>query len=332
MKKTKILKRTACALLAACSAFFTACGSNQKSYSLLGNSSWLTTAIDETCVYGIEYKKPESDEAIKLSATINPESSLTTKLYYSAYEGTPCYVYETKIIVTGSYLYDNGEGEKALDFSDETTSVCYFLKEKLSPLHSEKTIKNTAPTVSGGKYCFLKTNYSITCSYDKAAGKMSCEVTDLTGDDLTSDEVITYYKVPNSSRTYENYDNNYVDNELITLFPRACALEDGFYHSFKSLDVTYETINTLNLSVDSSAPTFEYVAPADYKENGDSFGGQKFNAYKATVSISSSFSGSSLNYGYATSAEKNYRLLTIETELAYSLGSLYYNLKSVITK
>lgn len=332
MKKTNFFKRAACALIAASAACLTACGGTQKTYSLFGNAAWLTTAINETCVYGIEYIKPKSEEDIKLSATINGESSVTTKLYYSAYEGTPCYVYETQITVAGSYLYDNGAGEKSFDFSDTTLSKCYFLKDKLSPLYSEKTIENTAPTISGGKYAFLKTHYSVKNAYDDKTAKLTCTITDLTDESLKSDELVTYYKISNSERVYENYDNDYIDNELLSLFPRLCALEDGFYHTFKSLEATYQTVNTLKLSVDSSAPTFSYTTPKDYVKDGVSHGGDKINGYNAIIAINSSFSGSSINYGYAANANENYRLLTVKTELAYSLGSLSYNLKSVTTK
>lgn len=339
MKKTNVLKRAACAIVALLSACLTACSGTQKTYSLFGNSGWLTTAVNETCVYGIEYKKPESDEDVKLSAEISPESSLTTKLYYGAYEGTPCYVYETQIIVKGSYLYDNGEGEKSLEFSDSTLSKCYFLKEKLSPLYSEKIIENTAPTTSGSKYAFLKMHYSVKNSYDKQANKITCVITDLNEeseesevDSTAENNVVVTYPVENSQRYYEKYDNNYVDNELLSLLPRLCKLEDGFYHTFTSLDASFNTINTLKLAVNSSEPTFEYTCPKGYVKDGISHEGNKITAFNASVNINSSFSGSYIYYGYAANAGEDYRLLTVKTELAYSLGSLNYSLKSVTTK
>ncbi len=332
MKKEFIAKKILCVVLATCSAVFCASCSEQKTYSLFGDAKWLNESVNETCVYGIEYQKPEDDES-SLSVVINPESTLTTKLTHTSYEGTPCYLFETAISIKGTYSYNlGGENELSIEIEDETTSKCYFLKDKLSPIYSEKIIKNTSPYSLSSGYSFLKTHYSVTNVYDKANAKLTCTIKNLCDDENDDKENgIYYYKLKNSERVYDNYDKNYIDNELMLLLARTCALEEGYYQTFTSLDATAEKINTLKLSVNSSAPTFEYAPPVGYEKDGVTIGG-KLNAYSTIIAINSTFSGSSLYYGYCADAAENKRLLTIKTEYAYSAGSLYYYLKSVKTK
>lgn len=324
-----------CIAQAGCSTPFGSCGGEQKTYYLFGNEKWLASGITEICTYDIEYKKPEADKdgnetALPVTIEISPESSLVTTLSWDNYNGTPCFKFETTLKVKGTYS-SGSDGEKTADeFSDETSSVCYFLKDKLSPLYSEKTVKNTAPSASNGSYKFLKTHYFYSCAYDKKANKVSVTVKDL-GKEEGIDEK-NYYPVEDSARDYDNYDNSFIDNELLLLFPRTCALEEGYYQSFKTLDVLSAKIHNMRVAVSSSAPSFKYVTPSGYTVDNTAHEGDEINAYNVAVTINSTFAGSELSFGVASAENQNYRLLTFKTEYAYGLGSLNYSLKSVLTK
>ncbi len=325
-KNQSVIKKALCLILALGTVATSAACSEQKTYSLFDDASWLNESVNETCVYGIEYQKPEdsSDQSSSssFSVTIDPESALTTKLTYSSYNNTPCYLFETYLSVKGSYSV----GEKTIDIDDETTSKCYFLKDNIAPLYSEKTVKNTTP---GSSLNFFKTYYSVICEYDKAAAKLTCTIKNLCDDAEDDEETgVRYYKLSNSKKDYENYDKSYVDNELLMLFPRTCALEESYYQTFNSLDATAEKINSLKISV--SAAT-ECSVHSDYSKDGTVLT-PKMNAFTTVIGITSSFSGSNISFCYAAETKEQKRLLTMKTEYAYSLGSLYYSLKSVTTK
>lgn len=321
----------ACAIAAGCSSPFS-CGGEQKTYNLFDNEKWLGTGIYEVCTYGIEYKKPDSSEGeektLPVTVEISPESYLKTTLSWSYDRETPCYKFETELKVKGTYSSGSESEKRVCAFDDLTTSTCYFLKDKLAPIYSEKTVKNTTPYSSSDGYTFAKTHYTYTCSYDKAANKATVTVKDL-GKENEED---VYYKVEDSSRDYENYNNNFIDNELLLLFPRTCALEEGYYQSFKTLDVLSAKIHDMRIAVSTNAPSFKFITPSDYTVNGETHAGETFNAHNVTLTINSTFSGSGLSLGYQSAEKDNYRLLTLKTEYAYGLGSLNYSLKTVNTK
>lgn len=340
LKTAKKLFRTAftgltaltCVFAAACSSPFS-CGGEQKTYYLFTNEKWLANGTYEVCTYGIEYKKPEADKDGKeadlpVRIEISPESSLVTKLSWDNYKGTPCFKFETTLTIIGSYQTGGESDKKVAEFSDETTSVCYFLKDKLSPVYSEKTVKNTTPYSTSTGYNFVKTHYEYSCAYDSSSAKATVTVNDL-GKENEND---LYYEVENGERTYENYNNNFIENELMLLFPRTCALEEGYYQSFKTLDVLSAKIHDMRIAVSTSAPSLKYIAPKGYNVDGVENTGKEINAHNVNITINSTFSGSELKFGVASAETENYRLLTFKTDYAYNLGSLNYSLKSVKTK
>lgn len=325
MKKL-LLTLTALALI-----FATAC-SQGKTYTLFSGSYWLSSPeqsgvseVNETCEYSLTYVAPEKAAAI----SVNVSGTLITKLTKSEYEGVACYKFQTDLSVSGSYVY----GDKTEAIDDSVVSVCYLsgLSDKLAPLYSEKTVTSVTPMQAGESYSFVKTGYKVTSKYDI---KNNVATVNYVPDDETKDK----FGLTEVEREYKKYSANYYfDNESLLFFPRACDLEAGFSHSFTTIDALGQKLRTMSMSVSSETPTKTFKLE-DYTYNGLPLGTaetpKEISAYAVTISISDTFSGSPIKLMYAADAKDSpvnnrKRLISMETELPYSLGKMVYTVKKV---
>lgn len=319
-------------LMAAVLAFsVSACTSNQKTYSLLSGSYWLSDpsvsevgAVNETCVYDISFLPQDDDTPVKAEIT----GTLTTTLTRETYNDTPCYKFTAKVNTTGKYIF----GQNEYPVEDEMSSECYFLgmSDKLFPLASSKTVNGLTPQKTGDVFTFHRVAYSVSTVYDYKNGKATVTVT-------PDDRSEKGYEVPKSERTYEKLSakNTYFDNESLFMIARSCNLEAGFSARFTSIDALSGKANVLTLSVDTSAASKE-ISLSDYTLDGVTQGTEqspkKITCDNVQIAISDTFSGNPLLLSYASDNANRKRLIEMTTYLPYLAGKLNYRLKSVTTK
>ena len=326
----KKLKSLLVLLLTALTCLSSAClGQDTVATNLFAGSYWSSETsadlapVNETCVYNVTFEKIEDGE--DLLTALSFEGTLTTIFTKTAYEGTPCYKFETIFSATGQYSY---KGTTSEVFTDSATSVVYFLglNEKFSPLYSEKYNFSTAPIVSAStnEVKFVTMEYQTKTVYDAESKKATATFTGLDGS-------TEGYKLQDSEKVYENYTKSspIIDNESLFVIPRAAGLSDkGFSSSFYSLDVISQKIHPMRLTVNSTNPTGE-IDLGEIKVNGLKTN-LKLPVYNAQIAINEEFSGSAIELFYAVNTDQHFRrLLKIKKELAYSAGYIVYTLSSV---
>lgn len=330
----KFLKRILLLGLALATTFTTACFGNNTpiNSNLFAGSYWLKSIdaggienVSETCVYDIDFKPDVSEEEKNfLTYEKTGENTLTTVLTKSVYEGTPCYKFTTKSVTNGTYYY----GEQKQIVNDLATSEVYFLglNGKLAPLYSKKYVLSTIPLISpltdSNKFEIME--YSLESKYD--VKNSSVTVTVKGGDKSTQN-----YKVNDSVKVYDDYDKSgaFFDNESLMFIPRAADLsENGFSGFFYTIDALAKKVQKMHLSVTATSATGEVILPK-YTQAGVTTE-KKLPAFNVSLSISSTFSGSTIKLYYATDSNANWyrRLLKIEKEIAFGAGTMVYTLTS----
>ena len=324
----KILKKLSALFVCFALLLASACNTGETVISnMFASQYWLSDTetdvgnINETSVYTISFKEASDTEEgeTKLKSTLS--GTLTTNIQNTTYENQKCYKFTTSLVTTGTYTY----GDKTAEINDTVTSTVYFLgiSAKFFPLYSEKTVNTTSPT-KASEFKFVNLSYSVSTKYNKAENSAVVKVVSTAPADAS-------YKVAEGERAYTKLTKNgaYLDNESLIFIPRASDLLSGFSASFNTIDALSQKLHNMNLAVSSSAPTSE-ITLSNYMVNGEPING-KFSCFNATISINNTFSGSALKLYYSSDAKTHKRLIKMESALAYSLGSVVYELQSVTT-
>ncbi|MBQ3571927.1 MAG: hypothetical protein IJA15_03765 [Clostridia bacterium] len=333
MKKIKSLLVL---LLTALTCLSSACtGQDTVTTNLFAGSYWSTETsanlapINEVCVYNVTFEEADLGEG---KARLKVESftgTLTTTFTRTAYNGTPCYKFETAFSATGQYSYKDTKSEI---FTDSATSEVYFLglNDKFTPLYSKKYNLSTAPVVSATseEVKFVTMEYQVETSYNLESKKATSTFKGL-------EKSSEGYKLPDSEKVYDNYSKNspLFDNESLLVVARAAGFspEKGFSGNFFTLDAISQKIHPMRLMINSTNPTGDIELNELKIDNLPATA--KFSVYNAQIAINDEFSGSAIELFYAVNTDKDFRrLIKIKKELAYSAGYITYTLASVTTK
>ena len=323
----KILKKLSALFICFALLFSSACSTGETVVSnMFASQYWLSNTetdvgeINETSVYTVSFVEAEADDGeTQLKSTLS--GTLTTNIQTATYENQKCYKFTTNLTASGTYTY----GDQTVEINDSITSTVYFLgiSAKFFPLYSEKTVNTTSPT-KVADFKFVNLSYSVSTKYNKEENSALVKVVSTAPDDAQ-------YTVTEGERTYTKLTKNgaYLDNESLIFIPRASDLLAGFSASFNTIDALSQKVHNMYLSVSSSAPTSEITLSGGYTIDGQEVN-PKFSCYNATISINDTFSGSPLKLYYSSDAKTHgKRLVKMESELAYSLGKIVYELQSV---
>jgi len=327
----KILKKSLILILAAFTALTCACTGNTVSYTIFGGSFWLSATetggvakVNETCTYKVSFT-PEKDSNTDL--VYDDESKLVTTLSTKTANDVLYYSFTTELTVTGTYKL----GEKTYPINDKITSECLFLgiNDQLKPLKSSKKV-SSATFNSDKSMSFI--SYAQEIEYSGRNAKVTVSEFEKISDEL-KELGVTQTEIPSYEKDFENLKTPLIDNEITLFFPRAAELTSGFGATYYSIDALASKVHTMRLSVNSEKSVSEIEA-ADFVQDGTHYAEKKFACNNAVISLSESFSGSSLRLFFAAAGNKNdnkRRLISMETDAPYRMGTVSYTITSVST-
>ncbi|MBQ7408880.1 MAG: hypothetical protein IJW13_06410 [Clostridia bacterium] len=330
----KFLKSALVCALTAVMLTGSACMQETKTYNIFGGSFWLASkevgtvgSVNETCVYSVQFVPSPSAVEGETTLQANLVGNMVTTLTNESLNGTDCYKFTTSLTISGNYTF----GDTVQPVNDVQTSEVYFLgfNDKLTPISSKKYVRSTTPAKSGNSVLFVNFEYSVESSYDRE--KHVATVTTTPGNAQTGEDSTTNgYAIEKSTREYEKYNSStFFDNESLIFIPRASTLESGFYKGLTTIDALAQKVLSMSVSVESSAPTKEFKIQ-NFVSNGREIKEKTFNTYIVTLSITDTFSGNPIKLYYSGDYENDRkRLVYMETQLPYSLGSFAYTLTEV---
>ncbi len=317
MKFKKILPVLACGLafttLAACSA-----GSQKVEFGRYWQTNSLTKqTVHERLEYSVKFEETAQSLGgigYKLSYS---DGTYVTELTTQTLNGETVYCYSTQLKIKVTYELD---GEVPVTNEDIVESVCYFEDKALQPISSSKHLISYTPvndTVDNVQD--LRMEYSYVTTYDKATG----EASGVTVNSSVKDHPVeTPYEYDFTSGKY-----NVLDNEQLLFALR--AISSSTDNARLRVINPFTGLQTIAVKFDD-AETKKF----DYTLNGETIT-QKEIAYRpVTIAISSTNSGATQTAWIAKTERADYNpnhnvMLRLETPLAYNLGTLIYELKSI---
>ena len=312
MAKSKKILSIVAAALSAC--IFSSCSAASaqvtfKDYWFFNPNTTPDTVLEEL-TYKVKFEKSSSNgDEYELSYNTG---TYTTKLTSQEIEGQKYYVYETKLTISGQYVYDT----QIKDFDDEVTMYAQFMQNaKLTPVYSRKTIKSHTPTNNTAlsvDSCYSLTDYTVETTYQQ----------DATGGRST----LINNKTEKSSEFSFTLDGTYtcVDNEQLLLALRGLGQSStaklSVYSPFAN------QVQTIDVTPNSKEEGVEYKY-----DNGTQNGFEGvIETIPFTIAINSKNSGASqtiwiAQYNDQTNTHRN-AILKMQTAVAYNLGTFTYTL------
>ncbi len=262
---------------------------------------------------------------------------ITDGTYTTKLEGFPAdtnyYKYVTTLNVKGFYKYYIDEKPIEVNNFLQTEVIFESRANGFKPISSKRTTYNSETGQDNGTTIFFyynggflehKFKYNYTIDYD--------------GDDAITNSVYTYFSdeelVNEFNKTYKDYsDGAYIDNNMLTLLPRAFTLTDGFYQTFKTIDVPSNANREMIFAVSDSEDTVsQYTFTVDYNYilNGAKV---DFNSSivtaKLLTGINDTFAGANIESYYAVDKTTHrHRMIKSYSTLNDDIGYIEYSLKS----
>ena len=323
MKTKKILPAFALILalsaLAGCSGDKTVALDNYWDYNSLTEKN----ALDETLVYNVTFDAGAGLELVNYQLDYK-NGVYTTTVKSGTHDGKNVYTFTTQLTIDA--VYTLGEQTKTYTDTVTTETVFYDVENFLQPISSVKTIISHSPkngdSFASVEDCAYPVDQKIETVYEGKKG--TCTRTDNL---LKEDE----QSKPHSFTMDEKY--TYLDNEQLLFAIR------GFSPSTTS--ATVKTYTPFVRNQQKVKFTFAEVDEEEAKkftisENGGEATQKTISYRTANIVLDEVNPGGTQIAWLATGAsDKNaYRnvVLRLETPLSYSLGTLYYDLKSIDRK
>ena len=281
--------------------------------------------IDETLTYSVTFEK--SAASFQESFTIDDATgSYTTHLVSVKHGDKDAYQYTTQLEIDVTYIYQG----QTKTFTDSVTTEAILLpaSNSLRPISSKKTIYSHSPNGSVATSldsCYSFAHYTVETTYAANGASGTSVIHD---NEPKADG--TFYQPSTNTFEIDTEDYNYLDNEQLLLALRALpeSTSSGSVQVYAPFSKAMQTINFSQATTSTDAnKTFKFsVNGAEATE--------KTIAYrKLNFSINDVNPGATQTVEIAKTvdASKNtYRnvILSLETPLAYSLGTLVYKLTS----
>lgn len=322
MKKSAIFAGLSATVLCGVIAL-TGCSASTTTFSAnwYKNTS-ITTAIsgtNEKLTYKISYTAG-ANEYYGLNYSDGTYETTLTNTTYSYGDGSTSenvYLLTSSLKINVTYIV-NGVGAT---YADTVESKVYFktVDNALQPVYSYKEFSCHSPTTSS-PISFddgvIYYHYSFETVYGKTLDKATLTYKKLDGDESSLEDSVTEYEI-SSGYTY-------LDNEELLFAVRGMTVSEDSSSTVSVLNASRSLLQNVTITNNGSETgTYKF-------DMGDGEADHSLTANKITFIISSVQSGSEQTAYYAVSdADSNdYRgvMLTLESALPYSLGTLTYTL------
>ena len=319
---------------------FTGCGSETMGYQAqYWHENIATTGyhpFSEEVEYEVKVvnKTPSnsteiSNEYVKMEIT-SGKFITTLKMEMDEDSKTPYYIYETKLLIKGKYLFKGAEDEDVKEFENDVKSTTLFktIVNEFMPISSTKSSSKTT-TIIGATNGYAV--YDFVYSYDINYGEKDA-TSSYTLNSIGETEISPIVK----NYTYKKYNEKpYVDSELLLLLPRAFTYEKSFMKGFSTIDVITQKTQSMTYYAGTEKTDVPDIKSFNlkYNLNGNDVGGEELKAAKVRVMINETFSGAAMEAYYANDHETHrHRMVKCYTALNESMGYLEYTIKNVIQK
>ena len=288
-------------------------------------------AINETIEYEVSVVKttPSNSQEVKneyVSMKIDKGTYVINLQTSVDDNGNDCYLYTTTLEIKGKYLSKDQEYE----FLDNVTTSTKFynIVKDFKPISSQKT--STCSTViipDENGYSLTQFAYEYNIKYDENTASTNYKL-DVIGKDGTEN-------LETRQVNYKDYlKTAFVDNELLTLIPRAYSYETGFTTYFSTLDVVSQKIQKMTYfgtSQNSQSDIKNFNLFYDLGE--EKIGAENLQVAKVKIVIDDTFAGYPIEAYYITDHKTHrHRMAEAYTALNNNIGYLKYKIKKVTLK
>ncbi len=285
------------------------------------NSETKGEKVSEVLEYDVTFTKSLGLDSLNYTLNYGTGKYVTN---LQSVDNTDEYIYKTRLEMPVQYTYDGESSENFLDIVETEVRFYSALKDALKPISSTKTVYSHTPVgekASSLDDCYVEYNYSITTTYDTQGNGTSCVTYQKTKDTEASEGTPSTF-----STLSDKY--NYLDNEQLLLALRAIqsSTMSGTIACYNPFLKKTQTIDFSFNSAESSA--FSHTL------NGEALASSTISYRKASLTLGEKNPGATQTAKIATvsdSASNTNRnvMLSLETPLSYSLGTLVYTLTAV---
>lgn len=277
---------------------------------------------NETNVYSVDVvsTKPSYSTEIKneyVKLVIEQGDYVTNLKMLKSEEYGNHYVYTTSLIIKGKYVFESQE----YSFEDDviTTTLFKNFSNGFSPISSKKTSScSTTLLATSTGYDIVKTAYEFTVEYGEKDAILKRTIINSLNEESKDQTTIKKYAK-----------NNYIDNELLLLMPRAFKYDSPFTKNFdtisavdkRNISMYFTTANTENKTTISTFETNYELNGAPASENNS------LQAILFTTAIDDTFKGFAIDsYYLIDQATHKHKMIRSYTTLNDNLGYLQYSL------
>lgn len=320
------LKLTTAALLAAATLFtLVGCSSAKSltfaaSYFLPEKGTSTVANVNEECTYSVSFTQREAQTDVMFSVS-ESESKYVTKLTKETYgeggESVDCYKYVTELTLNGQF---DVKGSGSVDVETHIKTEVYFLglKDSFKPLYSSRSVKAASPVSDADGFKVKLYEYTVQTSYNGTSAKSTFTPVNASDGDYSLAAGETEYS--------DALKKTYFDNEFAFFLPRALDLAANDSFSYDSIDALSGVVRGMKLSVPSSFKSTlklnDYLSGYEKKT--------ELAADAVEFSLQDGYSGGKTTAYYASldDLSERRRLLKLESEAYYGMGTLTFNIKT----
>lgn len=236
----------------------------------------------------------------------------------------PYYYFKTELYLQGKYVFNNQE----IPFENDVVSETTFntIVKDFMPISTKKQSSRTTTVIATADgYALYDFTYNYSIDYGSEDAKTRYELNTI-GENKTTPIV--------KENTFSKYNKEeYIDNELLLLLPRAFDYDSGFITNFTTIDVVTQKVQNMAYNATSKNTNNPDIKSFNlkYKLNGSEVGSEDFKVAKVSAGINDTFSGANIEAYYANEhTTHRHRMVKCYTALNESLGYLEYTVKSVV--
>ncbi len=311
------LKKTALLLAATlCATTLAACGEDKKIvfYDYWKNHSESSNPVDETLTYSVSFEKGAGLDNVNYE--LSYENGIYTAHLKTDGEG---YLYTTKLNLSVTYTY----GEKSETFQDSVETEVRFksaINAPLTPTSSKKTVVSHTPAsgnVSNFENSYVAYDYTIETVYGETP---TSTVTYRETEDIAA----SFFS---STFTTDSEEYSYLDNEQILLALRAVqsSTTSGTVISYNPFLKATQQVNFSFQTAEND--TFTYTLNGE--EKTDTISCRNVNLVLDEINPGATQTAKIAVVTNNTNNQHRNIMLSLETPLSYSFGSLVYKLKTI---
>ena len=281
-----------------------------------------TAQINETLVYDVAF---EANDVSLVDYTMQyTEGTYTANLVSATENGKTVYTYKTELSIKAHYTLN----EETATFTDSVTSMVKFLAGSygFQPISSEKEINASSPTAISAplEACYPRYHYATKITYNEDGSAGASTVTRYSIDDTTADP-----SVDENSFEIDQKKFSYLDNEQLLV-----ALRGINTRTTSAKFLVYSPFVEAVQKVSCTFSTEESKEFSFYKNGSADKVTETITCRPVSIVLDEPNPGATQKALIAKpvdTSKNTHRniILSLETPLAYGLGTMIYTLRSV---